>query len=144
MDFSDYSETKATIPLQQQIYLGHRKCTLPCSKAGEGFNVKGQQGDIKSRAETKGLLLLGYKLGLDYPKWVTWVKGCDADVPVIPSDPRNILEDASQQCILKPEFLKVPSQYCVSLTFSPGVWYESVELGHNDRPEVWHDIVLLL
>lgn len=110
MDFSDYSKTKATIPLQQQIDLSHRKRTLRCSKAGEDFNVKGQQGDIESRAETKGLLLLGYKLGLDYPRWVTWVKGCDAEVPVTSSDPRNIPEDASQQCILKPEFLKVPSQ----------------------------------
>lgn len=56
MDFSDYSETKATIPLQQQTDLGHRKRTLPCSKAGEDFNVKGQQGDIESTAETKGLI----------------------------------------------------------------------------------------
>lgn len=51
-------------------------------KVGLGdFNLKKQQGDIEARAETLGLLLLGYKLGLDYPRWVTWVTGCDVDGP---------------------------------------------------------------
>lgn len=92
--------------------------------------MKKQQGDIESRAKTLGLLLLGYELGLDYPSWVT---GCDVEILQW-----NIPEDASQQCILKPDFLKVPAYY---ITGPVQLWNESGELGRNGRLKVQRDSV---
>lgn len=77
----------------------------------DDFNLKNQQGDVESRAETLGLLL-GYKLGLDYPSWVTWMMGCDVEGLESSSDSRNISEDESQQSMLQPDFLEVSHLLC--------------------------------